>query len=140
MAVIDTPLGVSEHPGVEHEHEEAGRPSRWRGKLGIWIPGAMLALVVAACFLGPLVFGLPKPTGGGVLNSYLPTGSPGHLLGTAGNGNDTHSRLLYGGRASLLIAVTVNLLGLLVGGTLGALSGQIGEDDNTLIFFVFVLL
>ena len=140
MAVIDTPLGVSEHPGVEHEHEEAGRPSRWRGKLGNWIPGAMLALVVAACFLGPLVFGLPKPTGGDVLNSYLPTGSPGHLLGTDGNGNDTLSRVLYGGRASLLIAVTVNLLGLLVGGTLGALSGQIGGAVDTLIMRVLDVL
>src|SRR3954454_18031725 len=133
MAVIDTPLGVSEHPGVEHEHEEAARPSRWRGKLGIWVPGGMIVLIVLACFLGPLVFGLPKPVGGDVLNSYLPTGSPGHPLGTDGNGNDTLSRLLYGGRASLLIATTVNLLGLLVEGTLGALSGQIGGAFDTVI-------
>jgi peptide/nickel transport system permease protein len=131
MAVIDTPLGVSEHPGVEHE--EVARPSRWRGKLGIWIPGGLLVLIVAACFLGPLVFGLPKPTGGDVLNSYLPTGSPGHPLGTDGNGNDTLSRVLYGGRASLFIALSVNLLGLLVGGTLGALSGQIGGAVDTAI-------
>jgi peptide/nickel transport system permease protein len=134
MAVIDTPLGVSEHPGVDHEHEEAtGRPSRWRGRLGIWIPGGLVVLIVVACFLGPLVLGLPKPIGGDVLNSYLPTGSPGHPLGTDGNGNDTLSRLLYGGRASLLIATTVNLLGLLIGGTLGALSGQIGGTVDTVI-------
>jgi peptide/nickel transport system permease protein len=139
MAVIDTPLGVSEHPGVEHE--EAVRPSRWRGKLGVWIPAGLVVLIVAACFLAPLVFDLPKPIGGDVLDSYLPTGSPGHPLGTDGNGNDTLSRVLYGGRASLLIAVTVNLLGLLVGGTLGALSGQIGGAvDTTIMRLLDVLI
>ena len=139
MAVIDTPLGVSEHPGVEHE--EAVRPSRWRGKLGVWIPAGLVVLIVAACFLAPLVFDLPKPVGGDVLDSYLPTGSPGHPLGTDGNGNDTLSRVLYGGRASLLIAVTVNLLGLLVGGTLGALSGQIGGAvDTTIMRLLDVLI
>jgi peptide/nickel transport system permease protein len=139
MAVIDTPLGVSEHPGVEHE--EAVRPSRWRGKLGVWIPAGLVVLIVAACFLAPLLFDLPKPTGGDVLDSYLPTGSPGHPLGTDGNGNDTLSRVLYGGRASLLIAVTVNLLGLLVGGTLGALSGQIGGAvDTTIMRLLDVLI
>jgi peptide/nickel transport system permease protein len=139
MAVIDTPLGVSEHPGVEHE--EAVRPSRWRGKLGVWIPAGLVVLIVAACFLAPLLFDLPKPIGGDVLDSYLPTGSPGHPLGTDGNGNDTLSRVLYGGRASLLIAVTVNLLGLLVGGTLGALSGQIGGAvDTTIMRLLDVLI
>jgi peptide/nickel transport system permease protein len=139
MAVIDTPLGVSEHPGVEHE--ETVRPSRWRGQLGVWIPAGMVVLIVAACFLAPLIFDLPKPTGGDVLNSYLPTGSPGHPLGTDGNGNDTLSRVLYGGRASLLIAISVNLLGLLVGGTLGALSGQIGGAvDTTIMRLLDVLI
>jgi peptide/nickel transport system permease protein len=139
MAVIDTPLGVSEHPGVEHE--EAVRPSRWRGKLGVWIPAGLVVLIVAACFLAPLLFDLPKPIGGDVLDSYLPTGSPGHPLGTDGNGNDTLSRVLYGGRASLLIAVAVNLLGLLVGGTLGALSGQVGGAvDTTIMRLLDVLI
>jgi peptide/nickel transport system permease protein len=132
MAVTDIPIGVSEHPGIEHEAAD-GRPRRWRGKLGIWIPAAMIALIVLACFLAPLVFGLPKPVGGDVLESSLPTGSPGHLLGTDGNGNDILSRVLYGGRASLFIALSVNLLGLLVGGTLGALSGQIGGIVDTVI-------
>jgi peptide/nickel transport system permease protein len=139
MAVTDVPVGVSEHPGIEHE-KPAGRPRRWKGKLGIWIPAGMIVLIVLACFLGPLVFGLPKPIGGDVLESSLPTGSPGHLLGTDGNGNDTLSRVLNGGRASLFIALSVNLLGLLVGGTLGALSGQIGGVVDTVIMRVLDVL
>jgi peptide/nickel transport system permease protein len=137
MAVIDTPLGVSEHPGVEHEHEEAaGRRSRWRGKLGVWIPAGLIVLIVFLCVLGPLVFGLPKPVGGDVLDSSLPAGSPGHLLGTDGNGNDILSRILNGGRASLFIALSVNLLGLLVGGILGALSGYLGGATDMVIMRV----
>jgi peptide/nickel transport system permease protein len=68
-----------------------------------------------------------------VLESYLPAFSPGHLLGTDPNGNDTFSRLLHGGRASLTVAVAVNLLGLAVGGTLGALSGYLAGAVDTVI-------
>jgi peptide/nickel transport system permease protein len=93
----------------------------------------MVVLVVLACFLGPLVFGLPKPIGGDILNSGLPSFSPGHLLGTDPNGNDILSRILYGGRSSLEIAVSVNLGGLLIGGILGAFSGYVGGALDTVI-------
>jgi peptide/nickel transport system permease protein len=141
MAVAETPISVTDHPGVEHEHDTPRRRSRWRQSLGTWIPAGMITLVVAACFLGPLVFGLPKPTGGSVLESYLPAMSPGHVLGTDPNGNDILSRLLHGGRASLFIATAVNVLGLVVGGTLGALSGYVGGFlDTTIMRLLDVLI
>jgi peptide/nickel transport system permease protein len=93
----------------------------------------MIAFVIVACFLGPIVLGIPKPTGGDVLSSNLPSLSPGHLFGTDPNGNDILSRLLNGGRASLFIATAVNLLGLVIGGTLGALSGYVGGILDTVI-------
>jgi peptide/nickel transport system permease protein len=68
-----------------------------------------------------------------VLETYLPALSPGHLLGTDPNGNDILSRLLNGGRTSLTIAGAVNVLGLVVGGTLGALSGYVGGVLDTVI-------
>ena len=135
MALADTPLSVTDHPGLEHDHPEAparGR-RRWRRNLGTWIPAGMVAFVVLACFLGPIVLNLPAPTGGDVLDSYLPALSPGHPLGTDPNGNDILSRLLYGGRASLFIATAVNVLGLVVGGTLGALSGYAAGTLDTVI-------
>ena len=135
MAVAETPISVTDHPGLEHGHEEEPRRGRgkWRRSLGTWIPAGMIAVVLLACFLGPLVFGIPEPTGGSVLESYLPAFSPGHVLGTDPNGNDILSRLLNGGRASLFIAAAVNVLGLVVGGTLGALSGYIGGVIDTII-------
>ena len=132
MAVTDTPLQVAEGPAAgQGDAVPGGR--KWRGKLGIWLPGGAVALIVIACFAGPAVLALPKPVGGSVLESYLPALSPGHLLGTDPNGNDILSRLLNGGRASLFIAAAVNVLGLVVGGTLGALSGHVGGVLDTII-------
>jgi peptide/nickel transport system permease protein len=83
---------------------------------------------------------IPKPTGGDVLNSLAPSFSPGHLLGTDPNGNDILSRILYGGRSSLLIALAVNLLGLLIGGGLGAIAAQAGGIVDSVIMRLFDVL
>src|SRR3712207_585483 len=133
MAVAETPISVTDHPGVEHEEAPSGRGRRWRANLGTWIPLGVILFVVLACVLGPWLLGLPRPTGGSVLESNLPTGSPGHILGTDPNGNDILSRLLHGGRSSLWIATAVNIIGLTLGGTLGALSGYIGGVVDTII-------
>jgi len=139
MAVAETPLQVADNPAADQDDAVPG--SRWwRGHWGIWLPGGAIVLIVGACFLGPALFGLPKPVGGNVLESYLPAGSPGHLLGTDPNGNDILSRLLHGGRASLFIAATVNIVGLVVGGTLGALSGYVGGVVDTVIMRVLDVL
>jgi peptide/nickel transport system permease protein len=78
------------------------------------------------CFLGPVLFVVPEAVGGSVLDAQLPSFSSGHLLGTDLNGNDEWSRLLHGGRVSLSVAFTVNLLGLVVGATLGMIAGYAG--------------
>ena len=90
------------------------------------IPAGMLLLIFFLCFVWPLFGTVPKPTGGDVLDSSLPMFSKGHPLGTDETGNDTWSRLLYGGRSSLLIALGVQLTGLIAGGLLGALAGYRG--------------
>lgn len=117
------------------------RRADWRRRLPILLPAGTVALIVVACFIVPLVVTMHAPTGGSVLASRLPAGSPGHPLGTDINGNDILSRLLYGGRASLLVAVTVNLLGLVLGGTLGAVSGYLsGKFDTVIMRFLDVLI
>ena len=139
MALAETPLQVAEGPaGDQADAVPGGR--RWRGKLGLYLPGGAIVLIVAACFLGPAVLGLPRPVGGNVLDSYLEAGAPGHPLGTDPNGNDILSRLLHGGRASLFIAFAVNIVGLVLGGTLGALSGYLGGIVDTVIMRVLDVL
>jgi peptide/nickel transport system permease protein len=98
------------------------RQSAWRRSLAIGLPAALIALIFFACFILPLVAPIPRPTGGDILESLAPNFSPGHILGTDPDGNDILSRILHGGRSSLLIAVSVQVIGLVIGGTLGALA------------------
>ncbi|QYN39555.1 ABC transporter permease [Pseudonocardia sp. DSM 110487] len=120
--------------------DEARRSGSLARNLEIVVPAGALVVIAAACFLGPLVLPVPPPTGGSVLESYLDAGSPGHLLGTDPNGNDILSRILHGGRSSLVVAIAVNVLGLVVGGTLGALSGYLGGAVDTVIMRVLDVL
>lgn len=91
--------------------------------LDTFLPGALLSFIVFACFILPLARALPAPVGGNVIAANQPALSPGHLLGTDMNGNDVLARLAYGGRSSLQIAIAVNLVGLFIGGSIGALAG-----------------
>ncbi|MEV5408195.1 ABC transporter permease [Thermopolyspora sp. NPDC052614] len=116
------------------ELDAAPRARRaWARRLGLYIPAGMVVFVMVACFIGPLVLPIPAPVGGNVLESSLPSFSPGHLLGTDPNGNDILSRILHGGRASLIVTISVNVIGLALGGLLGALSAYIGGAVDTVI-------
>jgi peptide/nickel transport system permease protein len=122
---------------------EETKPSRsraWLRTLQLAAPLTLLALIFFACYLLPLVAPIPKPTGGDVLDSLQPSFSPGHLLGTDPNGNDILSRILYGGRSSLFVALSVNLLGLAIGGGLGAIAAQAGGFVDGLIMRLFDVL
>lgn len=114
------PAVIAPHPG------QAGRLGRLRAMGGIWLPALLVAAVFFLCFVWPLIGPVPPPTGGSILNSNDPSFTPGHLLGTDATGNDEWSRLLYGGRASLEVALAVTALGMLVGGLLGAFAGYVG--------------
>ncbi|GAA2353084.1 ABC transporter permease [Saccharopolyspora halophila] len=131
MAVVESASGAP----------TTGPPARSRTRdLQITLPAVAIAMIGAACFLGPLVLPIPAPTGGSVLESYLPSFSAGHPLGTDPNGNDILSRILHGGRSSLIITLAVNGLGLVIGGALGALSGHLGGIADTVIMRVLDVL
>jgi len=64
---------------------------------------------------------------------YHEGGSLEHLLGTDELGRDILSRLMYGGRVSLLLALTVIVLGGVVGVALGLISGYVGGLTDSII-------
>jgi len=97
----------------------AGRVPGWARSLEIVIPGAILAALLFFCFIWPLVYPVPKPIGGSLLTPHLPLWSPGHILGTDIVGDDVMSRILYGGRVSFEVAAAVQVIGLVIGGSLG---------------------
>jgi peptide/nickel transport system permease protein len=114
---------------------------RLRRTLKITLPAALLVLIFFLCFLWPLIYPVPSPTFTNILDSNLAIFSKGHFLGTDSVGYDEWSRILYGGRTSLEIALAVNAIGLVVGGLFGALAGYAGGiRDAVMMRFVDVLI
>jgi peptide/nickel transport system permease protein len=132
-------LSGSLAPAAARSDHLLGRYSRW--STGIIGPTAALLVIFFFCFAWPFLASVPDAIGGDVLNANRPLFSPGHPLGTDMNGNDIWSRLLHGGRTSLAIAAVVNLIGLLGGGGLGALSGLArGLTDSAIMRTIDVLI
>ena len=117
-----------------------GRLGRLRALGGIWLPAFLVAAILFLCFLWPLIGPVSQPTGGTILNANLPSFSPGHVLGTDSTGNDEWSRLLYGGRASLEVAMAVTALGLVIGGLLGAFAGYVGGWRDSVVMRILDVL
>jgi peptide/nickel transport system permease protein len=112
----------------------------WTRNLDVIIPGALIGLLLFLCFVWPLFGTVPPPTGGNILDANIPSFSSGHPLGTDQVGNDLWSRLLYGGRNSLEIAFAVNVIGLVLGGLLGAFAAFWGSVTDTVIMRVLDVL
>ncbi|HLS01679.1 MAG TPA: ABC transporter permease, partial [Beutenbergiaceae bacterium] len=107
-----------------------------RKRLIIGVPLGIVLLLLVTCYLGPYFLNIPPPIGGNILDSAKPVGTPGHPLGTDINGNDVLSRLIHGGRASLTVAIAVNVIGLSIGGAVGTISAYLGGRWDTVIMRV----
>ena len=71
------------------------------------------------------------------VNSVYEPPSSKHLLGTDGNGMDILTRLIYGGRISLLLSISVVAMELLIGTVIGSIAGYLGKWVDAL-FMRFV--
>ena len=93
---------------------------------------AVLAFIVIVCMAAPIT-SPHDPLATDAVNRLLPPGSPGHVLGTDGEGRDLLSRLIWGGRVSLLTGVAPVVIGLVAGGVLGLVAGYAGGFTRTVI-------
>lgn len=101
------------------------------------IPLAILAVFVAGAVFAPLL----SPHDPLMINlaaaftppAYADGGSTTYLLGTDNLGRDILSRILYGGRVSLVLAVVVLAIGATVGTALGLVSGFLGGRIDSLV-------
>lgn len=75
---------------------------------------------------------ISKLTNTMLIDMYAPP-SGEHLLGTDGHGMDTLTRLMYGGRISLLVGFVVVILEMLIGIIIGGVSGFFGGWVDTLL-------
>jgi peptide/nickel transport system permease protein len=101
--------------------------------------GIILVLVLTAIF-APFVAPY-DPTIGSLGDRLTPPswqedGSSAHILGTDGLGRDTLSRLIYGGRTSLTVAVIAILVAGSIGSLLGIAAGYLGGWVDIIIMRV----
>ena len=102
------------------------RAQRLGRALRLWVPAGVLILLLAVCFLLPLVVTLPSPTNGDIIVNNEPPFSPGHWLGTNVQGVDIFSQLVYGGQVAIEISLSVTVIGMAIGGTLGIVAAYFG--------------
>jgi peptide/nickel transport system permease protein len=128
---------VVAHQALSPDSEElaAARP------LGVlfWISIGFVALVVVLAVIANL---LPLPNPDFQNYEAINLGpSLHHALGTDDLGRDLLSRLIFGARVSLVVGFGSVLIGMLVGGTLGLISGvKGGRLDLSLNAGAFVIL
>jgi len=116
----------------------------WRNKTAV-AGMIVIAIFVLTALLAPLL-SPHDPIDAALYEQLKPpiwseAGSTKNLLGTDDLGRDILSRLIYGARVSLLVAVVTVGIGVLFGSFLGAISGYYkGFVDNLIMRFMDILL
>ncbi len=98
----------------------------------IRLGGAIFILLVMVLTLLVPILAIPDPLTQDIANRLQPIGYPGHLLGTDRFGRDMLSRLLFGARVELVVALGATAVALVIGVTLGMLGGFLGALTETL--------
>ena len=108
-------------------------------------PGAMIAATIAvsliiAAFAAPWIapYNPFDPAQISLWDGKLPPawtdgGNPHYLLGTDNQGRDMLSTILYGGRLSIVVGMASVFLGMLLGVSLGVISGYAGGSLDSVI-------
>jgi peptide/nickel transport system permease protein len=103
--------------------------------IGGTIVGFFVIVAIFAPFIAPY-----DPTRGNLADSYLPP-SPEHWFGTNIQGQDVFSRIVFGSRLTLGIAVLSVVIGVSVGSFFGAIAGYFrGWVDAVIMRAVDIML
>ncbi len=105
-----------------------------RGGLFTWFGLALLAAIIVMAIVAPLISPY-DPLEQDIINRLLPP-SQEFLLGTDSYGRDVLSRLIYGARVSLFVGIVAITIALVIGTSLGVLSGYIGGRFDAFVMAV----
>jgi peptide/nickel transport system permease protein len=94
--------------------------------------GLVVLAIVIVAIAAPLIAPF-DPYQQSIVGRLKPFGWRGHPWGTDELGRDMMSRLIYGGRISLVMGLAPVLIATLIGGTLGVIGGFAGRVANTAI-------
>lgn len=110
--------------------------------------GLIIVVIMTMFAIFASVITSKDPNAMDLANAYLKPGSPGHILGTDEFGRDLFTRIIYGARVSIIVAVGGMAVGGSIGILLGLISGFKGGIVDTVIMrfmdgmfaFPFILL
>lgn len=125
--------GVVRLPGQDPAPE--GRPRR-RPDIGHVFGFGIIGLVALCAIAAPLLAPY-NPDATNPAAKLLPVLTEGHLLGTDELGRDMLSRLIFGARFALFVAVVPTIISMILGGVLGLVAGYAGGWFDALIMRVF---
>jgi len=124
---------------VAHRPRVSLRPLfRHRRLAALWVGGAMLAIIVLAAVLAPVITnGHPN-----AINPDVPLAAPSwaHPFGTDQYGRDIFARTLYAARVDLLLVVALVSTAFVIGTALGVLGGWRGGVPDTVLMRVIDVL
>lgn len=95
--------------------------------VGMCIVVVLIFVAVFADFIAPYGFNEQNPM------EELQLPSAAHWLGTDSYGRDILSRIIYGGRISLLVSLMAVAISFVVGGLIGSVAGYFGGVVDTLV-------
>lgn len=135
---------VREIKGLVREHVEVRSPAqealRQLGRDKAALLGAAFLIAVALISLLAPFISPYDPIETNLSQRLLPPGSPGHALGTDDLGRDVLSRLIWGGRVSLLVGFAAVLWAMLFGVVVGLVAGFYGGWLDSLAMRIIDIL
>ena len=103
-----------------------------------WVGLAMFVSICAMALLAPWIAGT-DPLEQDIIAKLRPP-SAEHWFGTDEFGRDVYARLVWGARISLSVSISAITLALVVGGTIGLVSGYVGGRFDMLVMQVMDIL
>ena len=116
---------ASDAPAAPESYMQAARRRFLKNRVGLVSLGVLLTLI-AVSLAAPLLTPY-DPAVGAATERLRPIGAARHVLGTDEQGRDMLTRILYGGRMSLIAGLTPVFLATVIGTMLGSLSGFLGR-------------
>jgi peptide/nickel transport system permease protein len=137
IRVKDLNIGVGEQKEGENQITLVWRRLK---KDHLALVGALwLTLVIVISLLAPWI-SPQDPIATSLKDRLQPIGTPGHILGTDDLGRDLLSRVLWGGRISLLVGFSAVLSAMTLGTLIGLLTGYFGGRLDSIVMRLIDIL
>lgn len=141
-------LGRDAHSAMLKKERAANNAWRKLLRNKTAVIGLVIVVVMSLCALLAPLIATHDPNELAIASAFQKPGVEGHLFGTDEFGRDLFSRIIYGSRISIIVAIGGTLVGAVIGVLLGLVAGYRGGIVDSIVMrimdgmfaFPFVLL